>query len=192
LALVLGTTGTAPAQNSASSGPTRVAVVDVAKILKEHPAIQAEVKRIEKELEAYDAELKQKREELRALVENLKTLTAGTPDYTRQEERIAELDSKLRLEMRRKQQELVEAEARIYYDNYQQIAAAVKRIAEYNKIDLVIRYNSEQMDINNQETVIRGVMKNVVYHSSALDITKVTMDLLTQQLAAKPQGGVTK
>lgn len=176
-------TSTASAQDSA---PHRVAVVDVAYIFKNHPGIRAQVAKVEGELKAYDAELKLKREQLQNTAAKLKTLTPGSPDYAALEEQLASMDSKLRLDMARKRKELADAEAKIYFDNYQQIAAGVKFLANHYKINLVLRYNSEEMDKGVGESVIRGVMKNIVYHDASLDMTPGVMQYLDKVIKTEP------
>jgi Skp family chaperone for outer membrane proteins len=172
----------------ATDAPHKVAVVDVARILKEHATIQAEVKRVEQDLKDYDALLAAKKEELKKSVELLKSYQVDSPEYAAQEEKIADSESRLRLEMNRKRKELVDAEAQIYYKNYLLISDAVKRIADYHKIDLVLRYNGEEMSLENQETVIRGVMKDIVYRNERIDMTVAVMQMLDQvsQAKAKP------
>lgn len=164
------------------SAPHKIAVVDVARILKEHPGIKAQVAEVEQDLKNYDAQLSAKRDELKQAVEKLKTFNVGTPEYSKQEEAVAEMESKLRLEMNRKRKELVDAEARIYFENYQMIADTVQKIAEHNGIDLVLRYNGEEMELEKQESVIRGVMKNIVYRSDRLDMTNAVMQVLSQRM----------
>ena len=189
--LVVGAVAAATLMVSTSAGaqeastPHRVAVVDVAYIFKNHPGIKAQVSAVENELKAYDAELKQKREQLKAAAEKLKVFKAGTPDYVAQEEKVASMDSKLRLDMARKRKELAEAEAKIYYENYQKIAAGVKFLANHYKINLVLRYNSEDMNKDVGESVIRGVMKNIVYHDESLDMTPGVMQYLDRVLPAQ-------
>jgi Skp family chaperone for outer membrane proteins len=163
----------------------RVAVVDVAYIFKNHPGIKAQVEKVEANLKAYDAQLKAKREELQQAAEQLKTFKVGSPDYSAQEERVASLESKLRLDMQRKRQELAEKEAKIYYENYKLIGEGVKFLAGHYKINLVLRYNSEDMNKEVGESVIRGVMKNIVYHDESLDMTKGVMQFLDQRLATQ-------
>ena len=165
--------------------PNRVAVIDVAYIFKNHPGIKAQVEQVENSLKTYDAELAAKRQELQQAAEKLKNFKVGSPEYSAQEEQVAGMESKLRLDMARKRQELSQAEARIYYDNYTQIAEAVKYLANYYKIDLVLRYNSEEMNLEQGESVIRGVMKNIVYHDPNLDMTKGVMQYLDTQTAKR-------
>ncbi len=167
------------------AAPHRVAVVDVAYIFKNHQGIKAEVTRDEHDLKAYDAELKGKRDALKAAHEELKQYKAGSPEYSAQEEKVAGMESKLRLDMARKRKELADAEAKIYYENYQRIAEGVKFIAQHYKINLVLRYNSEDMNLEQGDTVIRGVMKNIVYHDESLDMTKGVMQYL-DRIASRP------
>lgn len=162
----------------------RIAVVDVAYIFKNHQGIKDQVGSVEENLKAFDEELKVKRNELKSAAEKLKTFQVGSPEYIAQEEAVASMDSKLRLDMARKRKELADAEARIYYENYQRIAAGVKFLAQHYKINLVLRYNSEDMDIDKGESVIRGVMKNIVYHDEALDMTSGVMQYLDRTRTA--------
>lgn len=173
-----------PASVSAQDAGHRIAVVDVAYIFKNSEGIKQQVKAVEDNLKSFDAELQAKREELKASAEKLKTFAAGSPEYTRQEEQVASMESKLRLDMARKRKELADREAKIYYDNYQLISQAVAAIAEYHKINLVLRYNSEDMDLEKGESVIRGVMRNIVYHDASLDMTAGVLDVLNKKLMA--------
>ncbi|WP_235935057.1 OmpH family outer membrane protein [Candidatus Laterigemmans baculatus] len=175
------TPNAAPAQEG-SAAPHKIAVVDVARILKDHPGIKAQVQKVETDLKNYDQQLTAQREELKQAVELLKTFNVDSPEYRQQEEKIAQSESQLRLEMNRKRKELVDAEARIYFDNYRLISETVRQIAEYNHIDLVLRYNGEEMELEKQESVIRGVMKNIVYRSDRLDMTDAVINVLNQKL----------
>jgi Skp family chaperone for outer membrane proteins len=167
--------------DSTQSAGHRVAVIDVGYIFKNLPAIKAQVSKVEGDMKKYEAELKQQRDTLKQAVEQLKTLKVGTLDYARQEERVADLESKLRLDKTRKHNQLRGVEAQIYYDNYQRIAAAVKAIATHNNIKLVLRFNSEDMDLEQNDSVVRGVMKNVVYQDSTINITNTVMKYLARQ-----------
>jgi Skp family chaperone for outer membrane proteins len=124
-----------------------------------------------------------KREELQRSAAMMKEYKPGSPEYTQAEEQVAEMESKLRLEMARKRKELADSEAKIYYENYQRIAAGVKFLANHYKINLVLRYNSEEMNLEQGESVIRGVMKSIVYHDDSLDMTKGVMQYLDQTMS---------
>ena len=182
----------APAQAPPSTGH-RIAVVDVAYIFKTHPGIRAEVSRIEKVMQDFQKDVKSQQAELQQLAGKLKQYKIGTAEYTDLEKDLANRDAQLRLQMATKKRELADAEALIYFQNYERITAGVKVMADFYKINLVLRYNSDKMDLEKPDTVIRGVMKNIVYHDEDLDMTKAIMQYLTKQMeqqAAAPASGV--
>lgn len=183
-AVLAPSTASGQATESTAKGHS-IAVVDVAKIFKESPSIKSQVEAVENELKTFDATLGQRREELQQAMEQLQTFKPGSSDYTTQEERVANMESRLRLDMARKRKELSDAEAKIYYENYQEITAAVKTVANYNKINIVLRNNSEEMDLEKGDSVLRGVMRNIVYHDPALDMTPLVMQVLAQRLAKR-------
>ncbi len=186
VSLIMLAPGFANAQDSAH----RIAVVDVAYIFKNHPGIKAQVGKVESDLKAYDAQLQAKREELKQAAEQLKSFKVGSAEYAAQEELVASMESKLRLDMARTRKELADSEAKIYFQNYKLIADGVKFLANHYKINLVLRYNSEDMDLENGESVIRGVMKNIVYHDESLDMTKGVMQYLDQSMKTANSGEV--
>jgi len=167
---------------SASSTGHRVAVVDVAYIFKMHAGIRAEVAKVEQDLKAFDGTLKAKQAGLKAAAEQLKTFKIGSTEYAAQEQEVALMESKLRVDMASKRRQLAATEARIYFQNYKRITDGVKFMANHYKINLVLRYNSDEMDLEKPDTVIRGVMKNIVYHDEDLDMTKAIMQYLTQTM----------
>jgi len=181
-ALCVAAAGTLTPTLALAADGHQVAVIDVAYIFKNHPSIKAEVAKVEAELKSFDAELSKKRDELQQAAAELKTFKPGSPEYATAEESVASMESRLRLDMARKRKELSDAEAKIYYDNYQRIAAGVKFLANHYKINLVLRYNSEEMSLEQGESVIRGVMKNIVYHDESLDMTKGVMQYLDQTM----------
>ena len=177
-------------QNANAEGSSnQIGVVDVAYIFKTHPAIKAQVSAVEEELKTFETELNGRREELKNAAGELKQFKVGSPEYAAAEERVAGMESRLRLDMARKRKEISDAEAKIYYENYQRISAAVKLIAEYNKINVVLRYNSEEMDLEQGESVIRGVMKSIVYHNESVDMTKGVMQYLDKTMTASTGAG---
>ncbi|MDV6031684.1 MAG: OmpH family outer membrane protein [Phycisphaera sp. RhM] len=159
----------------------RVAVIDVGYVFNNLPAIQVQISKVKAELQKHEAEVKQKRDALNQAAIRLKSMTPGTAEYNRQEELVASLDSKLRLDMRRRHNEMSEAEAKIYYDNYLSLSAAVKAVAVHNNINVVLRINGEDVDSQKRDSVMRHVMKHVVFHDPGINITDTVMRYLEQQ-----------
>lgn len=180
------TVAQAPAGGSGSAG---IAVVDVAYIFQNDTTIKAQVENVQKQFDAVETEIKARRDELKKNAEMLaeieKDFKVGSPQYAAQEEKVASLESKLRLEMARKKKELQDAEAKIYYDNYKLIQEATKVVAQYNKIKVVLRYNSQEIEPENGQSILRGVSRNVVYHDPAIDLTKGVMTMMGRLIASK-------
>lgn len=186
--VALGTIRAEQAETSRRSGYD-IALIDVAYLFKHAPSIEAQTSKVKADLKRFDEELKQQRETLQRSAAQLKTLKIGTAEYARQEEQLASMEANLRLDVTRKQQQLREAEAKLYYDNYQRIVSAVRAIANHNQIKLVLRFNSQEIDGENSESVGRGVMRNVVYHDSAINMTDSVMHYLEQQSQASRAAG---
>ena len=177
----------ASAQNQASG---KIAVIDVAYIFKNASAIKGQVTEIENKMKAYEKEMATARQSMQQEAEALKQFKPGSVEYAQQEEKLAGMESNLKLNTIRKRKELAEAEAKIYFQNYQKIKSVVKQVAEFNGIDIVLRYNSEEMDLGKTDSVLRGVMKGVVYHAPKLDLTGMVLKAMggaaTQVAAGQP------
>ncbi len=156
-ALVAGA-GAAAAQAPAAGGSTRVAVVSLDRILREAPVAQAAQKRIESEFARRDQELKDLAGRVQRLQEALQkdAVTLSEGDRRAREREIGELSR----EFQRKQAETREDFERRRKEEFggiiQKADAAVRRIAESEKIDIVFQptmYSNPRIDIT--ERVIK-------------------------------------
>lgn len=164
----------------------RIALVDVTYLLKNVPAIKDHVSKVKADRKKEQEALKQRRAKLNQAAEQLKALKVGSAEYNEQEAYLAQLDSQFRLHQIHKHREIGAAEAKLYYDSYQQIRAATEFIATKNNIHLVLNFTGEEMDLAEADSVARGVAKNVIYHDSTINITNAVMRYLEQQANARP------
>jgi Skp family chaperone for outer membrane proteins len=172
------TAGSAPAPPSARRG-TSVAVIDVGYIFRNLERFKQAREDINGDAAQFQQEIRDRRAGLTQKAEQLKTTPAGTAQYTQLEEQLANADTQLRLDMARKQKERVEKEAKIYFNAYKEIEEEVRRFADRYGIDLVVRFNSEDMDIGKPETVLQGINRFVVFQRS-LNITNHILDELNR------------
>jgi len=168
------------AEQSRQSG-LRIALIDVAYIFKNLPAIKAHASKIDADSRKEELEIKQGRDALQQAVMRLKTLKVGSADYSRQEEYVAKLDLRSRLRGCHNDRGLNEAEVRLYHESYQQIVSAAQAIATENDIHLILNFSREELDLQRVDSIHRGVRKQVVFHDSALDLTDSVMRYLEQQ-----------
>ena len=169
----------------------KVAIIDIAYIFQNAASIKSEIADIEQQIQRVQQFGKTEQEKLIHEAERIKTFELGTAAYRQQEEKVASMESTMKLEMFRRRKQLADAEAALYFRNYQTIYKIVAQLAEYNKIDIVLRYDSEGMNLEQPDTVLRGVMKNVVYRADSIDLTQLVLRAINEpQLAAKQASSI--
>ena len=188
-ALVLGMVATVGGANIASAqqtGGVIVAVLDLAKVFKQHPRLQTDVKTIQDEYKAFQQSVINDRKVLGQKVKQLEQLKASSPEHRKLEAELAQKDGNMQVQVRLKQKEFQQREAQAHYRAYLEVLAAVKNICTRHNISLVLRYDSKEIDPSNGNSIMRGITRNIVYQSR-LDIT----DLVVKELfaTAKAPGG---
>lgn len=166
--------GLTPLLAQANSAGSIVAVLDVGKVFRDHVGFNQRMEDIKKEIQAFEADINRQRQGLSNESKALQQYKAGSPEYKQLETTLAQKTSDLQLRMQLKRKELLEREAQLYYQTYQQIVAAVARIAEQNKISLVVRYDSDEIDPTDRMKVLKGVNRFVVVQQK-LDLTGLVL-----------------
>lgn len=157
-----------------------VAVVDVGYIFKNHSgfntqmeAMKGEVQKYEETLRARHQELSQERDQL------LQQFKPGTPNYDKLERELADKAAKLQVDTQLKKKDFLQREAKVYYDVYLEVSKAIEDFSNMNGIDLVLRYNGDEIDKDDRQSVLTGVNRAIVYHRN-LDITREILDRLNR------------
>lgn len=177
--------GQQPRATTAAPTGTRVAVIDINFIFKNHLRFKQTMDGIKKEIESFEAYLREERNKVTARTEQLKNLPAGSAQYKQLEEQIATMHTSLGLETGRKRKEILEREAKVYYNSYKEIEDRVSKFADQYGIGLVMRFNSEPMDATKRESVLQGINRAVVFQRS-LNITNAIIDDLNRQTPPPP------
>ena len=167
-----------------SAGSGRIAVLDVARVFKEHKGFTAAMESLKSEVTAFDAAMKKKGEALRKEAENLQVsgLKKTSPKYSENEAKLAKRDAELRIEANQKKKEILDREAKLYLETYAQIQDMVGRIAKANDITLVLRFDSSKIDSTDRASVIKGVNRAIVFQRD-LDLTDFVLQQLNPQTA---------
>lgn len=167
----------------AATGPTgtRIAVVDVGYIVKNHPTIRQQQTTIKDQVKAAQDELVRRREALVKEAEQLKEFKEGSPQFNQLQERLANQEAQLKLDMVRKEKELDGVEATMAITFYQELQTLIKSVAEHNQIDLVLRSNREDPDLKQPATIQMALEKGVVFSKPALDMTDLILNMIKQQ-----------
>ena len=175
-----------------TGAPVPIVVVDLSKVFEQHPTFKAEMERIKTTVKTTEASFQQQGEQIKQAVQKLQLLTPGSQDFKTLEADTARRQGQIQADMALKRKEFLEQEAQAYYATYQQVKQEIKVFAESNRIGLVLRFSSEQIDPSNRQSVMQGVNQPIVYNQGGLDITKYIVDRLvrgTQQTARAPQNG---
>ena len=155
-----------------------VAVLDVAKVFKEHAQFNASMEAIKKEIEVFEEDFRGKRESLQNQIRALQSLQ-GQPEFKTEEAALARKEADLQIEANQKRAEILSKEAEIYYSTYNEVVATVARLSGSYGITLVIRYDSGAIDQTDRASVIKGVNRSVVFQRD-LDLTKLVLQELNK------------
>lgn len=171
-----------------TAGPSNgfVVVLDVAKVFNDNQPFDAALKSIQQEAEQFKADIEGRQQALQAeAAKVMEQFKPGTPEFQREETRLEQSMAALRTSARQKNTELLNKEAKLYYDTYQKMQQVVAGIAQENNIDLVLRFDSSQIDQSNRADVIKAVNRGVVYQEN-LDITS----MVSERMAMVSSAGV--
>jgi Skp family chaperone for outer membrane proteins len=171
---------TQPATNSRPAAGTSVAVIDIGSIFRNHQRFKKYMDDIKKDFDDFEGYARQQQDVIKQKTDQLKTLPPGSPEYRTMEEQIAEMHTKLRLDIGRKQKERVEQEAKVYFNAYREIELEVNRFADRYGIDLVLRFSSDDMDPAKPESILQGINRFVVLQRN-LNITNHVLDELNRK-----------
>ena len=162
----------------------RVAILDVAKVFKENASFDAKVKAIKAEADQLKVQITAEQDRIKAEVLKLRKMEAG-PKRNQMEADLEQQHTRLRTTTRQSESELLNREARVYFETYGEMQAVVEGLAKEYGLSLVLRFDSESIDPNNRNEVIKGVNRAVVFHRQ-LDLTKLVSDQLNARMAAAP------
>jgi hypothetical protein len=124
---------------------------------------------------------------LQGMLEELKEFKPGTPEYKQREENIAHLSSSADVQLKLEGKNLRDAEAKLYYQAYEEVLATVERFAVNHGIALVIRFSADEIDRNNPESIMMGLNRHVVYQRG-LNITGHIIAAINQGVPPDPVG----
>ena len=160
----------------------RVAILDVAKVFKENKAFDAAVKAIKAEADQLKLQITAEQDRIKAAVMKLRDMEAG-PQRNQMEADLEQQHTRLRTTTRQNEADLLTREAKVYYDTYRQMQAVVEAMSKEYGLALVLRFDSESIDPNNRNEVIKGVNRAVVFHRK-LDLTAMVSEQLNARMAA--------
>ena len=162
----------------------RVAILDVAKVFKDNESFDAKVNAIKNEAEKLKVQITAEQDRIKAEVMKLRDMEAGA-QRNQMEADLEQQHTRLRTTTRQNEAELLNREARVYFETYREMQSVVEAMAKEYGLSLVLRFDSESIDPNNRNEVIKGVNRAVVFHRQ-LDLTKLVSEQLNARMASAP------
>ena len=150
---------------------TRIAVIDLQTVFKNHQRFQGKKDAFNKDADAYKAHVRDTQRQGNAELEKLKQFKPGTPEYTEVEKRLASMRADLQVETQLKNKEMALREAQIFYQAYNEVQQQVAKFSGEYGISMVLRFEQTEIDPANLQSVRMGLSRPVVYVYPQLDIT---------------------
>ena len=163
----------AQSQAAAPAG-TRVALLDLGHILRNHPGYTAKREALKAKAVALTGQETNIRKQLQTESEKLKDFQPGSLDFKKHEAELAQHASDYQLQAKLQRRELAEEEAKILFETYTEVQGVIGRLSESYGIDLVVRFERDRMEPTDPDSISRGLMNPVVFHRG-LDITDLVL-----------------
>ncbi|WP_158265224.1 OmpH family outer membrane protein [Blastopirellula marina] len=172
------------------AGSGNIAVIDIPVIFKNHDLFKRQMDELKESVTAAEAAVNKERETMKSMVDQLQTYKAGTPEYKQMEEKLAKLQADLQVKVGMQKKEIMEKEARIYYNTYNQVKQVVAQFAQRYNITLVLNFNSNDIDPTSRQSVHEGVNRPVIYQNN-INITGDILQMLNTGVQSTARGPAT-
>ena len=172
---------------NAADAQTKVAIVDVGTIFKQHPSFARQLEGLKTQADAFKAEAMQAQQALATSAQALQDLKPDSDDFRTKQTELAKSAAALQVQQNGLMQKLMEKEAMLHFDTYEQVNALISAYCDERGIQLVLRYNNQEMDLAQPGSVMQKVNSSVVYHDPNNDITG---EIIKQLVTIANNGGL--
>ena len=163
-----------------ASAQTRVALVDIGEVFKSHPVFTQQLEALKQEAEQFKASSLQLQQSLMQKAEVLKNYTPDSENFKKTEASLAQESAAMEVDQRNKMRKLMQQEARLHFDTYAEVNELIGKYCDDHGIQLVLKYNSAQMDMKNPSSIMQRVNGSIVYHDQSKDITSKIIAQIVQ------------
>ena len=163
---------------NAANAQTKVAIVDVGAIFKQHTLFAGQLEALKAQADGFKAEALKAQQSLAQSAQALQVLKPDSDDYRAKQTELAQKAAALQVEQNGLMQKLMEKEAMLHFETYQQVNALISQYCDDRGIQLVLRYNKQEMDLDNPGSVMQRVNSSVIYHDPGNDITQAIVGQL--------------
>lgn len=160
-----------------------VAVLDVAMVFDKCQVFQSRMEAIKAEAEKFKAEMEGQQNAIQTQAARLSEMKPDSEEFRNLESQLTQQTASLQTTARQRNNDLLNREAQIYYDTYQQMQSVVSSLAAEYNITLVLRYDSTPIDPKERGEVVKGVNRSVVYQRD-LDLTQMVIERMAKTSSA--------
>jgi Skp family chaperone for outer membrane proteins len=186
--------GPAPQMSSASALPgTRVAVVNINKVLKNYAKAQALNGQIKNKVTAYAKQINDKKEEIQKLQTELAKPNVLAPQKEQMEKQIVNLQRSLQDIDNDARKVISKEQGDIAVQIFREIEGVIKAVAASNNFDVVLSYPdaTEDAEMYTQDNVVRKLAAQAampLYYKPHVDMTKAVIDTLNMSYPVAASG----
>lgn len=171
-----------------ASAQSNVALVDVGKVFEAHPRFSQELQQLKVEADQFKANSVQLREQMAAKSEKLKIYTPGSDEFRAAETALAQELARLEVEQRDLMRQLMQREAKLHFETYQQVKQLIQNYCQNQGVRLVLRHSDQELNVDDPNSIMQQVNGNIVYYAPGRDITGAIIQQLngSARLPANP------
>lgn len=158
----------------------QIALIDVAAVFKAHSQFTQELDNIRAQAETLRANSAQMQQDLARKAEGLKELDLKSQEFRDAEANLAKEVALLENAQKNQIRQLMQAEAKLHFDVYQQVNQLIGTYCQEHEITLVLRFASDPLDASNPESIMQKVNSSIIFHQPGRDITQQIIALLPQ------------
>ena len=147
---------------------TRVSIIDIGEVFKSHPTFPNELQALKSEAEQFKQASMQLRQQMMKKAEVLRQYEPGAAEFKQAESDLAKESASLEVEQRSKMRQLMQREAQLHFETYQQVEKAISAYCEPREIQLVLRHNGVEMKRGDAGSIMRRVNGSIVFHQPRL------------------------
>ncbi len=172
------------AQDTTSpSSPHKIALIDIAGVLKKYKKVDALRAEIKAEIAKSEPKRTAMMKQIETLDKRLKsgTIERGSAKAAELEQQSDQFKAELVVFNKNERKRILRREAELLKTIHGEIKAVVKRAADAWGYTLVLRFNGTASDTTTPNSVVGELQRQVVYHRPEDDITKPVIEFLNKQ-----------
>jgi Skp family chaperone for outer membrane proteins len=170
------------AQQQAAQLPYRVAVVDVAQLIKQHPDFKAKQEALQNQVKQAEAAFVARQQKIQDKQKALQGSPSkpGTPEHQRQLDDIANDLADFEKDAKAQQRKFALENSKIMYETYQDIKMVLGRFAAERLIAQITDYRKFDVNPADPQSVAEDMDQKLVWFDKNVDVTEYVIAAMYQ------------